>query len=155
MDLGGNLFCLGAPPGKSRWRVGIRNPLDRNVLFAAVEATERAVATSGSYERFVTIDGRRYGHIMNPADGRPAEGSLSVTVLTPDAALGDALSTALFVLGPERALALLDNRYPEADAIVVLPAEAKGGRNRVLLTGGLRGRVALLPGMEKTFSLPE
>jgi len=155
IDLGGNLYCLGAPPGKRRWRVGIRNPFDRNALFAAVETTERAVATSGSYERFVTIDGRRYGHIMNPADGRPAEGSLSVTVLTPDAALGDALSTALFVLGPERARDLLDRRFRDVDALIVLPAAAGERRRPVLLTDRLRGRVALLPGMEEEFVLAQ
>ncbi|MBN1824713.1 MAG: FAD:protein FMN transferase [Candidatus Eisenbacteria bacterium] len=153
IDLGGNLYCLGAPPGKDRWRVGIRNPLDPGALFAAVETAEGAVATSGSYERFVTIDGRRYGHIMNPATGRPAEGSLSATVLTPDATLGDALSTALFVLGPARAKEVLAESYPGVDAILVLPADSDGEPHRVFLTGRLKGRVTLLPGMETLFVL--
>ncbi len=151
VDLGGNLFCLGSPPGKDRWRVGIRNPLDRDRLFASVETSERAVATSGSYERFVTIGGHRYGHIMNPATGRPAEGLLSATVLAPDATLADGLSTALFVMGPERAKELLARSYPGAEAILVLPSEE--GKSRVLISESLAGRVRILPEAENEYAI--
>ena len=143
IDLGGNLYCLGEASAGRPWRVGIRDPLDRDRYFAWLTVTDAAVATSGSYERFVTIDGRRYGHIMNPATGRPAEGLLSVTTVTSHAALGDGLATALFVLGPEGARALLRGEYPEVEAVLVLPAG--GDSLRVEATASLEGRLELLP----------
>ena len=143
IDLGGNLYCLGeAAPGEA-WQVGIRDPLDRERMFAALALRDEAVATSGSYERFVEIAGRRYGHIMNPSTGRPAEGLLSATAVFAEAGLGDGLATALFVLGPGAAEALLASEYPEALAVLVL---AEGG-NRLLVraSAGLRGRLRILP----------
>ena len=143
LDLGGNLYCLGeAGPGRP-WRVGIRDPEDRNRLFASLALSDAAVATSGSYERFVSIDGRRFGHIMNPATGRPAEGLLSASVIHAEAALGDGLATALFVLGPEKAEALLAD-YPEVKAILVLPGES-GEKARVRATQALEGDLEILP----------
>lgn len=151
IDLGGNLYCLGAPPGREHWRVGIRNPLDRDILFAAIETDERAFATSGSYERFVEIDGKRYGHIMNPATGHPAEGFLSVTVLSPGATLGDALSTALFVLGPGEASEKLVKSYTGVEAVFILPPEEKNGKPCVLVPRAIRKSFSLLPGNENSF----
>lgn len=143
IDLGGNLYCLGeAGPGEA-WQVGIRDPLDRERLFAALSLRNEAVATSGSYERFVEIGGRRYGHIMNPATGRPAEGLLSATTVCAEAGLGDGLATALFVLGPGAAEALLASQYPEVLAVLVLPDE--GDRLLVRASAGLRGRLRILP----------
>ncbi len=147
VDLGGNMACLGAPPGKTAWSVGIRDPLRKDKLFARVELSGESVATSGSYERFVEIDGRRYGHIMNPATGRPAEGLLSATAITADAALADGLSTALFVLGPDGARGLLAEAYPQVDAVLVIPAD-DGDMPNVWITPGLQGRFELLPDYE-------
>lgn len=144
VDLGGNLFCLGEARRGEAWQVGIRDPLDRERYFAALALRDEAVATSGSYERFVTIDGRRYGHIMNPATGRPAEGLLSATTVCETAALGDGLSTTLFVLGPEGARRLLAERYPEVLAVLVLPGS--GDSLRVEASASLEGRLAVLPG---------
>jgi thiamine biosynthesis lipoprotein len=143
IDLGSNLYCLGEAGAGEAWQVGIRDPLDRERLFAALELRDEAVATSGSYERFVTIAGRRYGHIMNPASGRPAEGLLSATTISRAAGLGDGLATALFVLGPAAAEALLAAQYPEVLAVLVLPDE--GDRLRVRASSGLRGRLRILP----------
>jgi len=146
IDLGGNLYCLGeAAPGEA-WQVGIRDPLDRERMFAALSLRDEAVATSGSYERFVEIAGRRYGHIMNPATGRPAEGLLSATTVSAQAGLGDGLATALFVLGPAAAEALLAAQYPEVLAVLVLPGE--GGRLQVRASAALRGRLRILPADE-------
>ncbi len=152
VDLGGNMACLGAPPGKQAWSVGIRDPLRKDRLFARVELSGESVATSGSYERFVEIDGRRYGHIMNPSTGRPAEGLLSATAITTDAAIADGLSTALFVLGPDGARELLAEAYPHVDAVLVIPAE-EGGRPSVWITPGLQGRFELLPEYEDSYEL--
>lgn len=143
VDLGGNLYCIGRAAPDRAWRVGIRDPLDRDRLFASLELEDEAVATSGSYERFVVIDGRRYGHIMNPATGRPAEGLLSATTVCADATLGDGLSTALFVLGPKAAETLL-GRYPQVRAVLVFPAMGKE-KARVRATRALEGRIEILP----------
>lgn len=143
IDLGGNLFCLGLPAGRDAWRVGVRDPLDRDRIFATVGLVNRAVATSGAYERFVEIDGRRYGHIMNPATGRPAEGLLSVTVIARTATLADGLSTTLYVLGPSGAVDLLRRRYRNVEAVLVLPGEGDT-EARVLATPGLRGNIEIL-----------
>jgi FAD:protein FMN transferase len=150
IDLGGNLYCLGGAPGRENWRVGIRNPNNRDELFATVSISDESVATSGSYERFVMIDGRRFGHIMNPATGQPAEGMLSVTVIAPEGILADGLSTTLFVLGPEKALPFLRQYYPGVEAILVIPATT-GEMDFVVVTPGLKNRLSLIPGFEEQY----
>ena len=77
-----------------------------------------AVSTSGDYERFFEEDGIRYHHILDPTTGDSARDSWSVTILGPEATITDALSTSVFVLGPERGLELV-NRLPGIDAIVI------------------------------------
>jgi thiamine biosynthesis lipoprotein len=144
VDLGGNLYCLGGAPDHRDWRVGVRDPLDRDRYFAAVATTGQGVATSGSYERFVIIDDRRYGHIMNPATGRPATGVLSATVFAPTAIWADGLSTALFVLGPEAGQELLAKLENPVDALLVVPGRG-GEKARVLFTPGLENKVTILP----------
>jgi thiamine biosynthesis lipoprotein len=152
IDLGGNLFCLGLPDGRDVWRVGVRDPLDKSRIFATLGLVNRAVATSGAYERFVEIDGRRYGHIMNPATGRPAEGLLSVTVVTRSATQADGLSTTLYVLGPEAAIDLLRKHFRQVEAILVLPG-ADATQARVLATPGLRGNLELRDEYRGRYSL--
>ncbi len=160
VDLGGNLYCLGGAQGRHDWRVGVRDPLDRNEHFATVKLSGQAVATSGSYERFVEIDGIRYGHIMNTATGLPATGVLSVSVVAPTAVLADGLSTTLFVLGPHKGGLLLRDLPPrlqgKVQAIMVLPAaEGEGEPVRVLVTPGLMGQVELVPHYQRKFVLEE
>ncbi len=152
IDLGGNLYCLGGAPGRENWRVGLRNPHNRDEIFASVTITEASVATSGSYERFVEIDGRRYGHIMNPATGRPAEGLLSATVIAENGILADGLSTTLFVLGPQKALPFLAEYYPQVEAVLVVLAEP-AELATIRITNGLKGRFFLHPGFEKQFQV--
>lgn len=154
LDLGGNLFCLGGAPGRPDWRVGIKDPLDKERIFAAVRVSGAAVATSGSYEKFVTIAGRSYGHIMNPATGRPATGLLSATAIAPAGILADGLSTTLFVLGKAAGLALLADRYPDVQAVLVSPGE-EPGTALVTVTAGLRGRLEILPAYEGRYRLQE
>ncbi len=101
VNLGGNIKALGAPPGKEGWSVGIRDPRGSHRMAGSMVIRNQAVATSGNYENFVRIEGRRYGHIIDPRTGYPASDVLSVTVLTETALAADALSTGLFVLGPD------------------------------------------------------
>ena len=107
ISLGGNIQTLGAKPDGSPWRIGIQDPdASRETPLAVLEARDLAVVTSGGYERWFEQDGETYIHILDPRTGRPAESDLlSVTVLSPDGVLADALSTALFIMGREEALA--------------------------------------------------
>ncbi|MGD9547845.1 MAG: FAD:protein FMN transferase [Candidatus Krumholzibacteriia bacterium] len=152
IDLGGNLFCLGGAPGRADWRVGIKDPLDKTRIFATVTVSNAAVATSGSYEKFVTIDGVRYGHIMNPATGSPAAGTLSATVIAPTGILADGLSTTLFILGPEQGALLLARHHPGVEAVFVVPGPGPGEID-VIPTPGLAGRIAVLPGYADRYRL--
>ena len=105
LSLGGNVQTVGAKPDGSFWRVAVQDPASDG--FAGVlEIIDKAAVTSGGYQRFfVGEDGETYWHIMDPATGRPAKnGLVSVTIVAEDGALCDALSTALFVMGPERAV---------------------------------------------------
>ena len=132
IDLGGNIYCVGAKPDGSAWRVGVRDPLDTEGYVGALAVRDRAVITSGSYERyFVGDDGTVYGHIFDPATGRPADsGVISATIVGENGLLCDALSTALYVLGVEKAAALLPRL--DVDALLV---DGDGG---LWLTPGLR-----------------
>lgn len=106
ISLGGNVQAVGGKPDGSAWRIGVRDPMDESGVVGVVEARDKAVVTAGSYQRYFLCDGVRYHHIIDPATGRPAEsGLVSATVLCGDGAYADALSTALFVMGAERAIA--------------------------------------------------
>jgi len=118
VDLGGNLRALGeAAPGRGGWRTGIRNPFQQGTCLALFLLSDgESVSTSGNYERFVEIEGKRYAHIMDPQTAQPVTGMAGVTVVAPTATLADGLSTALFVLGTERGAALLKH-YPGCEAL--------------------------------------
>jgi thiamine biosynthesis lipoprotein len=101
VNLGGNIYALGTPPGEKGWPVGIRDPRGGRSVAGSLLLVDEAVATSGNYENYVEIEGAIYGHIIDPRAGRPVSHVLSVTVVAPTALEADALSTGLFVLGPE------------------------------------------------------
>jgi len=108
IDLGVNVRVSGRPSRGTGWSIEIRNPFDTSSTLGRLDLQSGwAVATSGQYERFVVIDGRRYGHIIDPRTGYPAVGLAAVTVIADDATMADALSTGLFVLGPRAALPIL------------------------------------------------
>ena len=139
VNLGGNIYALGTPPGERGWTVGIRDPEGGRRVVGSLLLADEAVATSGNYENFVEIEGTVYGHIIDPRAGRPVSHTLSVTVVAPTALEADALSTGLFVLGPEsgeKALELL----PEVGALFAIP---NGGGIIYRKIGGLVGRLAL------------
>ena len=117
----------------SGWTVGIGHPLRPGRRLAEIRLENRALATSGSAAQFFRHKGRRLGHVLDPRTGQPAQGVLSVTVLGSSAASTDALATAFFVLGPDRALEYCSTR-PELAAIFVSPA-AQGPGVRISSTG--------------------
>ncbi|MBQ5339034.1 MAG: FAD:protein FMN transferase [Oscillospiraceae bacterium] len=106
INLGGNVQTCGSKPDGSAWTVGITDPFAPDSLLGTVRVTDKAVITSGNYERYFTgDDGQKYWHILDPADGFPADrGLVSVTVIGSSGAECDALSTALFVEGTEQAI---------------------------------------------------
>jgi thiamine biosynthesis lipoprotein len=122
ISAGGDTRVIGDRHGRP-WLVGIRHPRDEHGILTRLPVQDEAVSTSGDYERFFDEDGVRYHHIIDPATGDSARSALSVTILGPDTTMTDALSTSLFVLGPERGIALID-RLPEYEAVMV---DARGG----------------------------
>ncbi|MCP4445903.1 MAG: FAD:protein FMN transferase [Myxococcales bacterium] len=134
---GGDLFVSGTR-GDRKWRVGIRDPRgSRDATFAVAEVANRTFSTSGDYERFVIKDGVRYHHLLDPATGRPSTRSRSVTVLAPNALTADIWSTALFVLGHERGMKIVETRA-ELDAVFV------DKDNHVHISSGLQGTLRVL-----------
>ena len=108
---------LGADGG---WSVGVRDPLHPARRLGQLRVRDRALATSGSGTQFFVHHGKRYGHMLDPRTGQPAEGVLSATVLAPTAAEADALSTAFYVMGPEQTAAYCD-QHPEIAALMFCP----------------------------------
>lgn len=108
------------------WPVGLRNPLLPDKPYATLLLQDQALGTSGTAVQWFRHEGRRYGHILDPRTGWPVESMMSVSVIAPDAALADALSTAFFVLGVENAIRCCDN-FPNVGAIFFPPPTQ--GRN--------------------------
>jgi thiamine biosynthesis lipoprotein len=108
VNASGDLTTWGKKENGEEWGVGITDPTDKTKTFSWLIIGEKAVATSGNYEKFVEFDGIRYTHIINPKTGLPAFGIKSVTIICPDAELADALATAVFILGEEDGIALID-----------------------------------------------
>lgn len=138
LDLGGNIQAVGAKPDGTPWRIGLRDPFGDGI-FAALELTDCAAVTSGGYERyFIGEDGEKYCHIIDPDSGRPAKsGLVSATVVGNSGGLCDALSTAVFVMGLEKASELWKSRR---DFEMVLIAEDGG----IYVTAGLEDNFRLM-----------
>ncbi len=117
VNAGGDMYLLGQKPERP-WRIGIQHPRNHDAILETVQVRDRAIVTSGDYERFFEQDGQRYHHIFDPQTGFPASNCQSVTIITDSVALGDALATAVFVLGPQAGLQLL-TEYPGTDGLIV------------------------------------
>ena len=130
VEIGGDIACFGAPPGRKAWTVGIQNPFAPAAgpataanapsarILAVIELIDAAVATSGNYQRFFGIQGQSYSQIIDPRTGFPVAQAPSVTVIAPTASDADALATACSVLTAPEALALI-NRLPQTEALLV------------------------------------
>jgi FAD:protein FMN transferase len=117
---GSTIYGLGAPPGANTWEVDIQDPVDPQNIARTVGLRNRALSVAGSSEKSFEAAGVRYSHIMNPRTGWPVQGLLSIAVLAPTGTAGDALDTALFVLGPERTREYL-KQLRGTEAIFFLP----------------------------------
>jgi len=119
INLGGNIRCHGMSRGNKPWKVGVRNPFDPHSIIGTISLTEgMAVATSGNYERFVTIGNKRYAHIIDPRTGYPVRDMAGVTVISTSAVEADAMSTALFVLSIEEGGKVL-SLMPQCHALFI------------------------------------
>lgn len=117
LTAGGDTRVIGDRRGQP-WVVGVRHPRTEGEVVTRLPLVDEAISTSGDYERYFEEEGVRYHHIINPADGMPSQGVLSATVIGPDATQTDGLSTALFVLGRERGLAVVE-ALADYEAIIV------------------------------------
>lgn len=135
INMGGDLYCLGGNPLAKEWSIGIRNPDDKNKIIATLGIKNMAVATSGNYENFYIYGGKEYTHIIDPRTGYTIRNNLrSVTVLADDCTTADALATAIFVLGENRGLELV-NKLSGINAILVI----KDGSNiRIKMSDGMK-----------------
>ena len=105
MSLGGNVQSLGAKPDGSLWNIAIQDPKNPQKYAGAIKIADKAVVTSGTYQRYFERDGAVYHHLIDPSTGRPADnGLLSVTIISDSGTLADALSTAVFIMGVETAV---------------------------------------------------
>ena len=102
------IYALGAPPEKNGWTIQVPRPGDRAHSISTVLLRDTSLSTSGNYEKFFTLNGKIYCHIMDPRTGEPVQGTLQTTVITPNATDSDALSLIMFVMGAEKSEKLLD-----------------------------------------------
>lgn len=132
INAGGDIALLGSKPDGGFWKLGIRHPRDQKKIFAVLNFAGGAVVTSGDYERSFDRAGVVYHHILDPKTGKPACGLASVTILAATAAEADALSTAVFVLGPEDGLALIE-AIPGVEGVLITP------ELELIVSSGLEG----------------
>ncbi len=118
INASGDMNTWGKQPDGESWKVAITNPMNKNKVFALLPITDGAVVTSGDYERYVTFNGKRYAHIIDPRTGYPSTGIISVTVFAPKAELADALATSVFVMGKEIGLDRI-NQLPKVECIII------------------------------------
>lgn len=140
INLGGNVYAHGTKPDGSLWRIGVQDPeSNRGAYLGVISVADRAVVTSGPYERFFIQDGKRYHHILDTETGYPVDnGVSSVTIVAESSMDADALSTAVFVLGTERGIALVES-LDGVEALVIttdkLLHPSSGFRELFSLTG--------------------
>jgi len=145
ISLGGNVAVFGEKEDASLWKTGIADPFDLSSCVGILTDTDISVITSGGYERNFTQDGKTYIHIMNPDTGEPAESDLaSVSIISADGSQGDTLSTALFVMGSEKAMQFW--RSHQDFSVVLVTSDGE-----ILASKDLVGTFAASEGNEVTF----
>ncbi len=118
VNASGDLAIWGYQPDGSPWTIGIVDPNARGQLFSYLNVTDMAVATSGNYEKYVLINGKKYSHTINPRTGLPVTGIKSVTILCPNAEFADAIATPVMIMGIRAGLDMI-NQLKDVEAIVI------------------------------------
>lgn len=128
INAGGNIK-VGKNYKRGYYNIAIENPTDKTKNYAIVKGENISVVTSGGYERFFEVDGKRYHHIIDPTTLYPANNSLSTTIITHDSALADILSTTIFLMKPKEAIKLIDS-LNDVEAIIY------GNNNEIIKSKG-------------------
>lgn len=118
INASGDMNTWGYQTNGEPWKVAITNPLNKDHVFAMLSIDNRAIVTSGNYEKFVKFNNVRYAHIIDPRTGYPSTGVISVSVLAPKAELADALATSIFVMGKDVGLNFI-NQLDTIDCIII------------------------------------
>jgi FAD:protein FMN transferase len=108
VNAAGDLTTWGNQPNGKPWTIGIADPDNKNLPFSYLNISNMAVATSGNYEKYVVIDGKKYSHTINPKTGLPISGIKSVTIIAPNAEIADALATPVTVMGVKVGIDLIN-----------------------------------------------
>jgi thiamine biosynthesis lipoprotein len=142
VNAGGDLFALGTATSESAWVVDIQHPHRADRSLATLEVHNRSVATSGHYEKYFEQYGKRYCHLIDPRTGYPVEDVASVTVLADTAMQADAISTAAFVLGPDKGFALIE-RLPNVEGMMAVERREASEALSIRISSGLKDAVTL------------
>ncbi len=118
INASGDLRAWGQQPNGAPWQIGVKNPLNKNKVFVLLPLVNQALVTSGNYEKFITINGKRYAHIIDPRTGYPSSGLTSVTIIASSAELADALATSVFVMGKDVGLDFV-NQLKDVECVLV------------------------------------
>ena len=118
INASGDLNAWGKQANGKDWMVAITNPLNKNKAFSWLPINDSAIVTSGNYEKFVSFNGIRYSHIIDPRTGYPSTGIISTSIMTSNAELADAISTSVFVMGVETGLDFI-NQLKGVDCIII------------------------------------
>jgi thiamine biosynthesis lipoprotein len=118
INASGDLSAWGLQPNGKKWTIGVADPDAPNAAFSYMEVSNKAVATSGNYEKFVTINGKKYSHTIDPKTGLPITGIKSVTIMASNAEFADAMATPIAVMGIKAGLFLID-QIPDLYCIII------------------------------------
>ncbi len=118
VNASGDLTAWGLQPNGEKWTVGIANPDLSHQVFSYMNVTDMAIATSGNYEKFVMIDGKKYSHTIDPHTGLPVSGIKSVTIITTNAEIADALATPVMIMGIRFGLNMI-NQIKNVEAVII------------------------------------
>jgi len=140
VNAGGDIYALGSRSREKSWRIGIRHPRDNADLLGVLELKDKAVATSGDYENFFEVDGKRYCHIINTRTGRPVEGIMSVTIVANSTAEADTLATAVFPMGADDGMKLIES-LEGVDGIIMTGKDEDD--MKILLSTGMERKIQL------------
>lgn len=144
INAGGNIDVIGKKYDGQAWRIGIQDPRNSKNLVGILSLTDEAAVTSGDYQRYFEEDGIRYHHIISPKTGKPSRDTMSITVITKNSAKADVLSTALFVMGPEKGMELVE-QLEGVEACFV------GTDNKIVTSSGMSNKVEIQPSKEYTY----
>lgn len=118
VNASGDLTAWGLQPNGEEWTIGIANPNIKDEVFSFMKITGLAVATSGNYEKFILIDGKKYSHTINPKTGLPVTGIKSVTIITKNAEIADAMATPVTIMGVQAGLDMI-NQIKDIEVIII------------------------------------